>query len=147
MGTRAAFWIGNPIDLDNREWLGCVAWDGFPENFDGFEFCNTEKEFRAAVSGIAEDREDFSHPENGWPFPWDDDVFLTDATYFFKDGQVYGCWYHHKVSTFKEMLNPKDDDTEENVPAHYKVPAPAKYNRNQPDSIMIVSVQTNEEKS
>jgi hypothetical protein len=30
MGTRAQFFVGNPQDLEHREFLGTVAWDGRP---------------------------------------------------------------------------------------------------------------------
>ena len=35
MGTRASFFIGNPTELDKREYIGSFHWDGFPgEVFD-----------------------------------------------------------------------------------------------------------------
>ena len=67
MGTRAAFWIGDPTDLDNREWLGCVGWDGHPENFEILTKAKNEEEFRSMVKDFDTSRDGFAHPGKGWP--------------------------------------------------------------------------------
>ena len=142
MGTRAAFWVGDPVNLDNREWLGCIAWDGHPENFQELSALTTEGDFRAAVLSISAGRRDFASPQaGGWPFPWADDVFLTDVTYAFFDGAVYVCWFHQPFQTLMAYLT-QDADREEDEstddPRHIKVPAPAAYDTRQPDSIMVI---------
>ena len=132
MGTRAAFWLGDPRDLENREWLGCIAWDGHPSNFPELALIKTEGEFRSFVN-LLKDRKDFASPENGWPFPWADDVFLTDYTYAFIDGELkYTAFY------FQLRGAPFDDDFEsDDDPSLHGVKAPSPYNPEQPDSIMI----------
>lgn len=136
MGTRAAFWVGDPTDLENREWLGCVAWDGYEwlDTWKGGDI-KTVDLFRKAVSEIILVRKDFSYPGGGRPFPWDDDVFLTDITYAFFDGGVKVCWFHLPFQAIQNV-----EELEMADPTHINVPAPEKYNPGQPDSILIVRV-------
>lgn len=87
MGTRADFYIGRGQDA---EWLGSVAWDGYEWAED--EDCalmtaKTPGEFRAAVAAIEAERDDFTTPAEGWPWPWDDSN-TTDYAYVFHDGAV-----------------------------------------------------------
>lgn len=141
MGTRAAFWMGDPTNLERREWLGCIAWDGYPSAFEELAACN-EAGFRAAVMRMAVNRDDFATPTRGWPFPWADDVFLTDYTYAFFDGAVQVCCFHRPFMPMAAYLT-RDEETEDETtddPRHAKVPAPALYDPTQPDSIMIVSI-------
>lgn len=147
MGTRAAFWVGDPANLDSREWLGCIAWDGHPENFKDFTTATTERGWRQRVRNLAAKRNDFVHPARGWPFPWADDIFLTDVTYAFFDGTVHVCWFHKPFQTIVDYFAPRPETNEEEEeeeelddPRHKKVPAPAAYDRTQPDSIMILRV-------
>ena len=138
MGTRAAFWIGDPRDLEHREWLGCVAWDGYvwKEDAEWASF-TTEEEFRSAVDFVKRHSDDFADPANGgWPFPWTDDIFLTDYTYAFFDGAVhYACYYSPFAKVGEEL---PDGDTDD--PSKIKVPSPStEWDRSQPDSIMIFS--------
>ncbi|RMG96177.1 MAG: hypothetical protein D6706_10640 [Chloroflexi bacterium] len=87
MGTRADFYIGVG---KNAEWLGSVAWDGYEWDYDPTHpvmKAETEEEFREAVQQIAKDRDDWTAPEDGWPWPWDDSS-LTDYIYAFVDGTV-----------------------------------------------------------
>jgi len=138
MGTRAAFWMGDPANLEQREWIGCVAWDGYPSAFEELASCN-EAGFRAAVMRMQANRKDFSTPAKGWPFPWSDDVFLTDYTYAFFDGAVQTCCFHQPFEPLAQYLARDEEDSEDEStddPRHTKVPAPAEYNPEQPDSIM-----------
>lgn len=86
MGTRADFYIGvGP----KAEWLGSVAWDGdeWHENKDStIAQAITETEFRTAVESL-HDRDDFTKPEQGWPWPWEDSN-TTDYAYCFNEGKV-----------------------------------------------------------
>lgn len=87
MGTRADFYVGVG---ENAEWIGSVGWDGYEWAED--KDCpllnaKTEDDFRAAVYEIAADRDDWTDPEQGWPWPWDDSR-LTDYTYYFQDGKT-----------------------------------------------------------
>ena len=47
----------------------------------------TEQAFRAAVAEIAGERDDWTSPEQGWPWPWDNSR-TTDYTYAFVDGET-----------------------------------------------------------
>lgn len=90
MGTRADFYVGRDR---NAEWLGSVAWDGYPEGYETkFYRATTEQEYRDLVTEVAEEREDWIAPENGWPWPWDDSR-TTDYAYAFEDGKVYGAGF------------------------------------------------------
>lgn len=87
MGTRADFYVGTGVDA---EWLGSVAWDGYEwqESPDcPLMKATTEDEFRAAVKGISTNRKDWTSPDQGWPWPWDDS-FTTDRAYAFVDGKT-----------------------------------------------------------
>ena len=143
MGTRAAFWIGNPVNLKSREWLGCIAWDGHIENFEELASIGSEEEFQTWIEQFSKTRNDFAFPENGWPFPWANDVFLTDVTYAFFNGAVNVCWFHEEFMPLKEYLEFDWEFGEgpAECPAHKNVPAPSKYNPEQPDSIIIISAK------
>ena len=90
MGTRADFYIG--ID-ENSEWLGSIAYDGFPDKW-GHPYTllrvKTEKTYRKRVNEIIKDNieEGAVFPEDGWPWPWDDSS-TTDYSYYFHNGRVY----------------------------------------------------------
>lgn len=86
MGTRADFYIGKGQEA---EWLGSVAWDGYewedPES--DLMKAKTADEFRTAVLAIQSERDDFTTPADGWPWPWDDSN-TTDYAYVFHNGSV-----------------------------------------------------------
>lgn len=86
MGTRADFYIGRGPDA---EWLGSVAWDGYEWEAEDSDLMSakTTDEFRAAVAAIEAERDDFTTPAEGWPWPWDDSN-TTDYAYVFHDGAV-----------------------------------------------------------
>lgn len=96
MGTRADFYIGRGKDA---EWLGSVAWDGYPEGFerDGLMNATTAEQFRAAVSAELNSRDDATLPDQGWPWPWSDSN-TTDFAYAYDGGNVHascfgGNWF------------------------------------------------------
>lgn len=86
MGTRADFYIGRGQDA---EWLGSVAWDGYEWKDEDSDLmkAKTPDEFRAAVAAIEAERDDFTTPAEGWPWPWDDSN-TTDYAYVLHDGKV-----------------------------------------------------------
>jgi hypothetical protein len=87
MGTRADFYIGTG---KNAEWLGSVAWDGYEwQESSTLIESKTEEEFRAAVTEISKERDDWTSPEDGWPWPWNTSS-ITDYAYYFQDG-VASC--------------------------------------------------------
>ena len=82
MGTRADFYIGTG---PKAEWLGSVGWDGYEWAQDkGCPLMRAKNadEFRAAVKKISELRDDWTSPDQGWPWPWDTS-HTTDYTYSF----------------------------------------------------------------
>lgn len=99
MGTRADFYVGRGEDA---EWLGSIAWDGYPEGIDAAVLEPTsEDDYREAVALFLGDRDDATAPEQGWPWPWDDSG-TTDYAYAFDGGQVWGScfgtpWFHADV--------------------------------------------------
>jgi|SRR3990167_3368543 len=144
MGTRASFFLGDPRDVDNRVWLGCVAWDGYEwaDNGEGdWIKIKSEADFLQAIKQVQETREDFANPSGGFPFPWIDDLFLTDYTYAFMNGEVYVACFHSSLTPLREWEGGDKDD-----PSMLNVPAPKGYwDRSQPDSIMIFMAKKNSE--
>lgn len=141
MGTRAQFFINDPRDTDNRQWLGCVAWDGYPEGDIGEALATvkTEAEFINAVRSIAKDRDDFCDPaHHGFPFPWSCDLLLTDFTYAWFDEGVQVACYHTGFVTLADVLTEDFEYPEEDTLPN-DTPAPAQWDRSAPDSILVIS--------
>jgi hypothetical protein len=85
MGTRADFYIARE---DGLEWCGSIAWDGYPEGIDqNVLTSDTPDEFTAALEGFfADNRDDVTRPEMGWPWPWNTSA-TTDYAYVLIDGE------------------------------------------------------------
>lgn len=85
MGTRADFYIARE---DGLGWCGSIAWDGYPEGIDqNVLTSNTATEFVAALEGFfADDRDDVTRPEMGWPWPWANSN-TTDFAYVLIEGE------------------------------------------------------------
>ncbi len=81
MGTRADFYIGTG---EKAEWLGSIAWDGHEDNFTDLVNAKDEASFRAKVIALHE-RDDWTNPEDGWPWPWSSS-HTTDFAYAFSGG-------------------------------------------------------------
>lgn len=141
MGTRASFWIGDPRQVDAREWLGCKAFDGYPDNPDLGPILDatTPEDFRAAVLAMAEGRKDFARPDRGWPYPWADDIFLTDYTYAFFGGKVQVSCFHHGFQPAEAVKVDGDAWPDGDDPSCMGVPADKGYDPGQPDSILILA--------
>lgn len=145
MGTRANFFIGNPQDLAGRQWLGCVAYDGHPDGDCGetLRNVNSPEAFRDAVEKIKANRDDFTDPAtHSFPFPWANNVFLTDVTYAWFDGAVQATifrfgWRPLEAFFGEESVYP--DDHQRELPGD--VPSPSGSGPRGPDSIMILSVR------
>jgi hypothetical protein len=85
MGTRADFYVG----MDNGEWLGSIAWDGYPSEIpDSIKLAGTEGEYRDAVDTLLRSRDDGTLPAMGWPWPWNDSA-LTDWAYAWDPAHDY----------------------------------------------------------
>ena len=83
MGTRADFYTTKDSEL---EWLGSIAWDGYEISKD-LEGADNEKSFLDALQEYKATRNDWTAPEDGWPWPWKDSC-LTDYAYVFNGKQV-----------------------------------------------------------
>ena len=145
MGTRAQFFIGDPQDVSGREWLGCVAWDGYPSGDVGdlLKDVVSEGQFREAIDMLAEKRDDFCDPsKHSFPFPWRDDLFLTDVTYAWFGRSVQVTWFHRGFIPLAAYLAGSDEEREayhegpESLPGN--VAAPISEGPKGPDSIMII---------
>jgi len=90
MGTRADFYVGRG---EKAEWIGSIAWDGYPEGFKdkGMSVLNatSEANFRKAVKAFISGRRDGTTPDMGWPWPWDSS-HTTDYSYAFDEGRTWG---------------------------------------------------------
>lgn len=148
MGTRAQFFIGNPSDLETRIWLGAVAWDGYPDGDigDAFKGVTSVHEFREAIDKIALQRNDYCDPDKrSFPFPWKDDLYLTDCTYAWFEDAVQFTYFHSGFMPLEEYLGLTDeqreeiDDREDQLPDN--VPAPTSALPPGPDSIMIFTAR------
>jgi hypothetical protein len=93
MGTRADFYIGRG---KSAEWLGSIAWGGYPESIDKKLLkAKTKDNFVSALNKFFKGRDDVTLPKDGWPWPWDDSN-TTDFSYAFDDGKVYAtCFGSH----------------------------------------------------
>src|SRR5688572_27138674 len=90
MGTRADFYVGRGPDA---EWRGSVAWDGHPDGIpDAIKEATDREAFDRAVHDFARGREDWSSPDHGWPWPWDDSN-TTDFSYAFDGGKVWATCF------------------------------------------------------
>ena len=99
MGTRADFYIGRG---ENAEWLGSIAWDGYPEGIDIDVLRSTSPvTFKANLERFFSTRDDVTLPERGWPWPWEDSR-TTDYAYALDDGKVWASCFG------REWFDPQD---------------------------------------
>ena len=118
MGTRADFYVGRGADA---EWLGSIAFDGWPgadgtggmhsdEYPHGAAVLRSESEadFRDNIRQFfAEKGDQVTVPGDGWPWPWETSA-TTDYAYAFVDGKVWAsCFGHEWFDPLKEQ--PEDD--------------------------------------
>jgi hypothetical protein len=91
MGSRADFYVGGPHPKQ-EDWLGSIAWDGYPDGIpDEILKAKTEEEYKAAVLAFLKGRKDATFPEMGWPWPWED----SDTTDF-----AYTWWGEVNICCF-----------------------------------------------
>src|SRR5207248_1159708 len=71
------------------EWLGSIAWDGWPGDSDLAPIFKAADEpaYRAWVEQFLTTRDDATRPEKGWPWPWTDSR-TTDYAYAWDEGAV-----------------------------------------------------------
>lgn len=118
MGTRADFYVG-------KEWLGSLAFDGYrihemeekhADKSEDNSACwriktaTAEKDFRDAVDALAKCNDDWTKPQQGWPWPWEDSR-TTDRAYIF-DGTktVAYAWGKEIVPGDDEAEGPEPQD-------------------------------------
>lgn len=128
MGTRADFYIGKRSDLQNVEWLGSIAWDGYPDGnpsllnrtehlesqyigygHSDFSIEEYENNYMKNLMDLQKEcHDEFTTPENGWPWPWDSSR-TTDYAYLFdrEDGKVYISGFGSEFYTFEQS---EDED-------------------------------------
>ncbi len=112
MGTRADFYVGRGKEA---EWLGSIAWDGYPEGLDAPHLlaATAEPHYRHEVERFLAKRNDATLPTDGWPWPWDDSN-TTDYAYAFDDGKVW-AWSHRWFLAKDHAPDPEDDDVAESA--------------------------------
>jgi len=117
MGTRADFYTRNEKSETKMDWLGSIAWDGYP---DGIEQpllkAKTEKSFKKALSNFFKDRTDVTLPKDGWPWPWDDSR-TTDYAYIFENGKVMASCFGDQL--FDPLNAEPDNDEELKIDSNY----------------------------
>lgn len=111
MGTRADFYLGRGLEA---EWLGSIAWDGYPEGLpEHLLRIDKPENFRAAVEQFIEGRSDGTKPADGWPWPWEDSN-TTDYAYAFDDGAVWYSIGYPQAWWWKATdENPPDEEDED----------------------------------
>jgi hypothetical protein len=109
LGTRADFYIGKGKEA---EWLGSIAWDGYPDGIDDDVLSATSEEsYREAVTKFLTSRDDRTLPEQGWPWPWTNSR-TTDYSYWFFDNKVSTSCFGHALY---DPLAPKPEFDEEDL--------------------------------
>lgn len=120
MGTRADFYIGR--DPATMEWLGSIAWDGYPDGIPSeILYAETSEDFAKEVEIFLKSRDDATFPNQGWPWPWKDSC-TTDFAYAFADEVFYTIhgpnkypdirWWRHldKKKGFHSSFPTEDDE-------------------------------------
>lgn len=90
MGTRADFYR----ELDGKlDWLGSIAWDGYPSGLPDLIGANSEADYLSRVAELSE-RDDWTSPETGWPWPWKTSK-TTDCAYVYREecDRVLLSWF------------------------------------------------------
>lgn len=106
MGTRADFYVGRGQDA---EWLGSIAWDGYPDGLPEEILAITdETAYRAAVALFLKERDDGTVPEMGWPWPWTDSR-TTDYAYAIDGERVWASCFGYEWFD-PTQPQPEDDD-------------------------------------
>lgn len=113
MGTRADFYVGRG---ETAEWLGSIAWDGYPtEDKKPIFDATSEQEYREAVKKYLEEDDESTLPDEGWPWPWDDSS-TTDYAYAFDQGRTWATngrfWYEPEIELDDETWDQLEANSE-----------------------------------
>lgn len=112
MGTRADFYEGRGPDA---EWLGSIAWDGYPDGIpDEIKRATDAEIYRRAVDSFISERNDGTKPEMGWPWPWDDSR-TTDFAYAYDGGQVWASCFGYEWHIVLDWDPDREDDVKSAV--------------------------------
>lgn len=113
MGTRADFYVGR---REKAEWLGSIAWDGYPDGIFGTDFPKSvpavplhETEWRNSITAFLAQRDDATLPRQGWPWPWENSQ-TTDYAYAYDEGSVWGSCFGHDWFLVSAGEPEEDDD-------------------------------------
>jgi len=105
MGTRADFYVGRG---EKAEWLGSIAWDGYPGGIDPKLLkSESEEDYRNNLKEFFAEREDGTLPEDGWPWPWEDSR-TTDYAYAFDDKVWASCFGNEWFDPLKDEPEHKE---------------------------------------
>lgn len=102
MGSRADFYVGRGEDA---EWLGSIAWDGYPEGVaKDFKIMKSksEKQYRKRIAKLLAADDSAIYPGDGWPWPWEDS-HTTDFSYAWDGDRVYATCFGHGWLDRKEI--------------------------------------------
>lgn len=106
MGTRADFYVGTG---ETAEWLGSVTWDGYPGGFDTpFWNAQSEQDYRALIADVAEERDDWTDADEGWPWPWNTSQ-TTDYAYAWDGEKVVASIFGRPFFVVKDG-EPEDEE-------------------------------------
>ena len=113
MGTRADFYIGRG---KSAEWIGSIAWDGYPDGRDiqrlitGSQLTRSlGSDFRATVNTVMGKRDDFTRPEEGWPWPWGTS-HTTDYAYAWDKGEIWCSCFGHEWQRLEDWDGDAEDE-------------------------------------
>lgn len=108
MGTKADFYIRKDKQM---QWLASIGWDGHPESIDNPVLkATTEEEFKNQITEFIKDRDDYTLPESGWPWPWNDSR-TTDYSYIFENGKVMASCFGNTL--FDPLISNEEDEEED----------------------------------
>lgn len=92
MGTRADFYVKVGKKLEQNNWVGSIAFDGYPSGVDkAVKKATSIYKFHVALEKFFKDRNDVTYPRDGWPWPWDDSG-TTDYAYVFDSEKKKVTW-------------------------------------------------------
>jgi hypothetical protein len=126
MGTRADFYTGG-TDPETMQWLGSIAWDGYPEDQYGngvpsyVLIAENESEYLDGLTDFFGECSSYTHPKQGWPWPWETSN-TTDYAYTFTNEGVrasaFGHQWHDPSNTPQWQEGDDDDEFEKRLNAH-----------------------------
>lgn len=120
MGTRADFYSQTSGGL---EWLGSIAWDGYPSGIPATIFdCKTDEEWREKVAKFIASRDDGTKPDQGWPWPWEDSS-TTDCAYA-QVGKVACIEQSGQWVSVEDFQDPEDNESDATLKSHGAVHFP-----------------------